>query len=247
MDWIRRGKIALVPVFVLSTWASASFGLEKTPVRIGDLDRANDWDVATVCQVAYYNYCTGWIWVWGGWSPYEVVGVCYETCCPAEAQLRNTGVLVYTAAPPGRGFTGTIDIWAADANCCPWSSLASDLFLPYSGWNSHDWGDIVVPPSFVVTVTMAGHGLPSRFASDRPAGGPTGPPACGTCYQLHRLTHSYYFGLSNAMLCPGETMDDGVCDVEWIWDVALSCESSVGAGEWFGQRSSWAAVKELYR
>jgi hypothetical protein len=240
----------VVPVLVLGAWASASFGLEKTAVRIDDLERPGDWDAATVCQIAYYNYCTGWLWAWSGWSTYDMVGVCYETCCSdpgLTAELQSTREWIFSALPPGRGFTGTIDIWAADENYCPASVLASQLFSFYSGWNQHAW-EMSVPDAFVVTVTCgpAPFAL-SRFVSDRPAAGPTGPQACGTCYQLHRLTHSYYFGTPGTMLCPGEKLNDGVCDIEWLWDVALLCDSSVGANDWYGETRSWATVKGLYR
>jgi hypothetical protein len=161
--------------------------------------------------------------------------------------LVDTRALIYTAAPPGRGFTGSIDIWTADENRCPAGLLASQPFLPISGWNPISWEEILVSDAFVVTVAMAGPALPSRFASDHPASGPIGSQACGTCYLLHRLTHSYDYGVLGAFYCPGETVNDGVCDVEWVWDVALSCESVVGAGDWSSRAGSWASIKALYR
>jgi hypothetical protein len=246
---MNRSQRRVVDFIVLSCFAVQGIlatscpGLEKTAVRVGDLDRPGDWNVSTTCQVAYYNYCTGWIWVWGGWSPINVVGVCYETCCgPGDLNwLNTTWERVYSSAPPGRGFTGTIDIWTADADQCPTALLARQPFYFYSGWNGHAWGALPVPERFVVTVTFSpAEWTPSRLASDHPAPGPTGPQACGLCYPLDRLTHSYEYGDASALLCPGEKPNDGTCDVEWLWDVALWCPIDV-------EYDSWASIKALYR
>jgi hypothetical protein len=239
---IRAGTLPLFVLLLSSMIVSGASALEKTVVRVGDWERPGEWGAATTCEIAYYNYCTGWIWVWGGWAGTDVVGVCYGTCCSVrtESSLQTTWELIYTRSPPGWSFTGTIDIWRPDENRCPASLVASQPFYFYSGWNGHSWG-IPVPSEFVVTVTFGPQSFTrSRLASDRPAAGPTGPPACGICYQLNRLTHSYYYGTSAALLCPGETWNDGACDVEWIWDVAMSCEISV-------ETSSWARMKALYR
>ncbi len=239
---IRTGTLPLFILLFSSLIMPGASALEKTAVRVGDLERSGDWGAATTCVVAYYNTCTGWVWVWGDWVGIDMVGVCYETCCSVrtESSLQTTWELVYTSSPPGRCFTGTIDIWTADDNHCPDLRLAERPFYFYSGWNGHSWG-IPVPPEFVVTVTFGpSANTISRLVSDHPAAGPTGPAACGYCYQLNRLTHSYYYGRSWALLCPGEKLNDGVCDVEWLWDVAMSCEVSV-------ETSSWARTKALYR
>jgi hypothetical protein len=67
-------KCFLIALAVTLVVASASFALEKTAVRHADIEREN-WGAATTCTVAYYNFCTGWLWVWSGWSPNDVVGV----------------------------------------------------------------------------------------------------------------------------------------------------------------------------
>ncbi len=250
MNGTRHWLVGFVPLVVLGGVASASFSLEKAAVRIDDLERPKEWSTATTCEVAYYNFCTGWVWVWSDWVPADVVGVCYEVCC-SEPWLLNrvhvTSECVWTGAPPGWGYTGVIGIWSVDGNRCPVSSLANQPFYFMEGWNVHGW-DTPVPGEFLVTVTFDPSGYsPARLASDHPAAGPTGPQACGTCYQLHRLTRSYHFGTAGSLLCPGEKLNDGVCDVEWYWDVVISCESAVDAGGRFGTAASWAAVKALYR
>jgi hypothetical protein len=242
-----RNRIFVLPLLVSllsSLIVTDAAALEKTAVRVDDLERPDSWCAATTCTIMYYNICTDWAWAWGGWSPNAVLGVCYETCCSGpgiSGSVLSTQEYLFYGAPCGRGFTGTIDIWTADENCCPATLLASQPYDFFAGWNTRSWELAGVPAEFLVTITLGpGYASPVTFASDHPAAGPTGPQACGTCYQLNRLSHSYDFGTATTLLCPGEKLNDGVCDVEWLWDVTMACEVSV-------ETSSWARTKALYR
>jgi len=63
---------AMIAVFAFTTTGSA---LEKTSARLDGSDR-DIWRAGTVtCSIVYYNTCTGWIWVWSGWSPTDRFGV----------------------------------------------------------------------------------------------------------------------------------------------------------------------------
>ena len=57
--------------------ATSGLALEKTAVRMNDTVRPGDWNAGTSCTVQYYNTCTGWLWVWSGWSPGDVLGTCF--------------------------------------------------------------------------------------------------------------------------------------------------------------------------
>jgi hypothetical protein len=234
-------------VLALMLWlASASIALKKTAVRATDIERAEGWNVQTECTVAYCNYCTGWMWAWSGWGPNEIIGVCYDCCCTnpdSTARLNITWELVRSTAPAGYGFTGIIEVWDpvnTVIDCCPVVPLAGAPFHFRSGWNGHYWG-MAVPCLFVVTVTFGpGLGTPSAMLSDRPAGGPTGPQACGYCYPHVRTCHSFYYGTPMSPLCPGSSLTDGVCCAEWVWDVWLFCDVAV-------KDDSWGNIKALYR
>ena len=39
--------------------------LEKRPARAPDRDA---WTESSTVTIGYYNICTGWVWVWSGWS-----------------------------------------------------------------------------------------------------------------------------------------------------------------------------------
>jgi hypothetical protein len=231
--------VVLVVAAVLA--ASVAGALEKAAVRATDVERG-DWDVSYTITVAYYNYCTGWIWLWAGWSPNDVIGVCYTCPLPEwDCAACVTRVLVYTAAPPGYGFTGSVDLWDTDSGCCPVSYIVGQPFYFYSGWNTHAWGWTELGQKVVMTVTFGpAPGTPSRMASDHPAHGPTGPQACGFCYSIPRTCHSYYFGTATSPYCPGVSMSDGICCVEWVWEFGFCNPIDL-------QPSSWGNIKALYR
>jgi hypothetical protein len=236
-------KCFLLAIAVTLVLASTSLALQKTAVRHADVER-EPWGAATTCTVAYYNFCTGWAWTWTGWSPNDVIGVCYECCCTSpngRAGVTTTWEWVWTAAPAGYNFTGLIELWCVDGNCglcLPW---AGQPFYFASGYNSHSWGGIEICCPFAVTVTFGpGSGTPAGMGSDHPAAGPTGPQACGYCYPNPRTCHSYYYGTVTSPLIPGTTLTDGTCCIEWEFDVSLVCGVGVEA-------TSWANVKSLYR
>ncbi len=242
---MMRKRLTMVIAVGLALAASQAAAIEKRTMRATDLEWG-DWAAPTTCVVSYYNICTGWIWIWGNWSANEVIGMCFDASDCASGldhvQLAATSEFIRYGVPPGYGALGTIDVWTTDADCCIGSRLASQPFYFYTGWNTQDWGGVQTPIAFVVTVTFGPTPCcnPSWFASDRPAAGPTGPQACGYCYPMPRTCHSFWYGTTTTILCPGLSLSDGVCCAEWMWDAAVF--SGIGVEE-----SSWGAVKALYR
>lgn len=225
--------------------ATTSIGLEKATARFIDSGRSDVWNRgASPCSVVYYNFCTGWVWIWSGWlaNDQDQIGVCFDSCCDTPDLLSSCFLNIWTGTPSGYGFTGTIGVFDADANCCPTgTALATQSYAPLSGWNQFDWG-IVVGSQFVIQVT---HGLsalpnPTAYTSDHPEAGPTGPAACGTCYPTSRVNHSWYYGTVASPLCPGSALPDNLCDAQLLWDAQLGCSTAV-------QATSWASIKALYQ
>lgn len=239
---------ALMTTLLLATTGLA---LEKVAARLMD-DDSRMWRSATTtttCSVSYYNYCTGWVWVWSGWSPGDRYGVCFTNCCAAGpylvgSWLTETGIYISTASPAGYGFTGVVDLWNADVDNCPTgAAIASQSHLHASGWNVIDFGGMAqsVPSKFVITYTAgSGSGDPHAIYSDHPAAGPTGPQACGYCYPSPRTTYTYWYGTPTTVICPGSPLSDGVCNIEWLWYCYLDCVTPV-------ESTSWGRVKGLYR
>ena len=221
--------------------ASTGLALEKTAARMTD-DSDGGWAAGTqTCTVNYYNTCNGWVWIWSGLSANDRWGVSFDGC-GSSCSLDASDTYFWTAAPAGYGFTGTADVNAADANDCPGAAIASQALLPASGWNTLVWG-VAVPDNFVISVNFpSDQGIPTPVAipTDHPAAGPTGPAGCGSCYPTTRENHTYYYGTAASPLCPGSSLNDGICDAQWLFNAYLTCTVSV-------EDQSWGAVKNLYR
>jgi len=236
-----------VTAFVLSAvlaLAASGFALERVSRRVSDDARAGDWAARCTCSIIYYNFCTGWMWLFSFDEPVSI-GVCFHACCGWPPGPEWGGALgsswhyFATSGVAGYGFTGTVDVVAADANGCPVGApIASQNLLPVAGWNGLLWG-AVVPVKFIVRFGTAV--VPNyAYVTDHPLAGPTGPTACGTCYPTTRVNHSFLYTYGPYVFCPGSTFFDGLCEAQLYWDSLLSC--CVGV-----EPQSWGRIKSLYR
>jgi hypothetical protein len=242
-----------VTTFVLAAMiclATSAMALEKKAVSFDD-NRSDDWNAGATCRVNYYNTCTGWVWCWSGFVHNAQIGLCLDCCCaPGEqaALLQSTHFLC-TSAPSSYGYTGTIAVRNVDAQCCPVGApIASQPYLPdyvTFPFQTVAWGGVNVPCRFALVVTVAdnlGIGNPAAFGTDHPAAGPTGPPACGSCYPLNRVNHTFYWSNGSTTLCPGSPLNDGLCDAQLFWDIDFACGGPISVEE-----SSWGSIKGLYK
>jgi len=233
---------------------SAARGLERTERAWDDLERSTAWRYECTATISYYNFCTGWIWVWTELEPSAVLGVHYSRSwhelpyCDwiQNGFLYSTWLYTNPGAPTGYGFTGTAEVRAATADgCLVGPPGASQPFLPVAGWQLQTW-DVDVPLEFAVTYTLgATPGNPVGFVTDHPDAGPTGPPALGTCYPADRENHSFRYGTVSAPRCPGEPFLDALGAAQLLHDT----EGSVH--EWYPpvsvEATTWGRVKGMYR
>jgi hypothetical protein len=232
------GKAALaVGLLAGSTSSSALERSERQWTGEG-----REWNAGSTCAVSYYNLCTGWYWVWSDFYDEDQIGVQFDTCCP-NATLESTWIFAEESTPT-YAFTGYIDVYEADSEQCPTGPpIASNFFLPRTGWNEYVW-NVPVHGQFVVMARLQnGAGdymIPMWLVTDHPAAGPTGPAACGTCYPATRETHSFQYGTETSPWCPGLPFQDGTCAAELVWYSSLTC--AVHTTE-----SSWGSLKALYR
>lgn len=231
--------------FAASALLAAAFpaaALERTSVRADVLEHES-WSAGQSCTVHYYNDCTGWVWVWSGWSPGEELGTVFHTCCN-QAVLQLTNYLTFDAVLSGWGSTGTIELFDVQGSECPTGPpIARQGWLPppADGWHTVTW-NVPVPQDFLLRVRWSaatGATLRTGLASDHPHSGPTGPQACGTCFPSDRAVRSFYYG-KNGEYCPGITLNDGTCDIEWLFEAALSCPVPT-------EGKSWGRIKGLYQ
>jgi len=244
---MKLGSVTLVTAALALLGGTSGLALEKASVPVSLHDERDNWSAgAETVTVAYYNTCQGWTWTWGGWSNHDQTGTCFGPFDGGGLLLYNWMQILYSS-PSGWGFTGTISIAAADSQCCPTQALSSVPWVPVSGWSLFNWF-VQVPERFIVMVewgTPSGFTALSRLHSDHPAAGPTGEAACGICYPTTRVTHSFRYGRAGQTLCPGSRLNDGVCDVEWLIDIAMS-PPPAGVEDGF-EEGSWGKIKTLYR
>ncbi len=235
---MRTRLLAVLVLAASLVVASPGSSLERSVARL-DADRADNWDAGITCTIRYYNICTGWIWILSGFAASDQFGVCFQSCGGCGVVVGSWHYM-YSGMPAGWGFTGTMSVSVADANCCPTGTpLQSTTFLPVTGWNVYGWSTWV-PGTFVMHATLGpGSGNPLAVATDHPGAVAGGPPACGTCYPTNRVNHSFYYGPGGA--CPGSVFfNDGVCDAQLLWDVdAYACKAV--------EPQSWGSIKSLYR
>jgi hypothetical protein len=235
---VRRVLLAL-SLFACALAAPVE-ALERRP-GIMEGETGDEWNVGTTCTVQYFNICTGWIWCWES-SNGERVGTVFEGCDATREtnHLVSTSSYFCSAIPCGRGFTGSIAVYAADANDCPSGPPISKRPFCFSGgWHTTTW-NLDVPFKFLVIHEADPLITVDAPATDRPTAGPTGPAACGTCFPSDRTTRSFQFGTAASPLCPGEPFDDGICSAELLIMAAFT--STVHADD-----SSWGKIKTLFK
>ncbi len=236
----RAGSAALA---IVTTFASSADALEKVARLDTEEPPEHGWvsgDFQT-CSIVYYNRCTLWSWAWSGFGDGGRFGVCADKCCsPDFTVVTATQLRVFTGAPSGYGFTGTAALSYVDANCCPAGDVTSQPYLPAGPFDVLSWLHFIPAVKFAFVVTMAGATNPATIGTDHPAAGPTGPQACGFCYPLNRLNHSFLWGSLSSPICPGSTFNDDVCDAQLRSEIFGLCPTSAGP-------DSWGSIKSLYR
>ncbi|MCA9751855.1 MAG: hypothetical protein KC591_06665 [Gemmatimonadetes bacterium] len=225
----------------ISVSASPLFALERARELALDLSAESPWVGSETCVVQYYNLCTGWFWFWESQDGYRS-GTVFEACHPGCEVVSATAYFI-DHGQSGRGYTALIGLYAVDENDCPQEPpLASMAYIQQQGWNTFQFAGVPTPTRFALMATHANsvYGHEIGFISDHPAAGPTGPPACGTCFPADRVTHSYDWGSVNSPACPGERIADAMCPAEFVLNVQLSCASTVS-------ESSWSRIRSMFR
>ncbi|NNE42740.1 MAG: hypothetical protein HKN12_00900 [Gemmatimonadetes bacterium] len=235
-------KRVAIPVLLVLLGTDAS-ALTKTARRLDDVDDDRNWRSGGLCTITYYNNCSGWIWTWSDFPPNSRVGKGFGPtglCQDYGSTVETAWLFVFSPAPSGYGFTGTVSVETASTNHCPVSTLESQPFLPaISGWNSFTFGNhgaYINYYSLFVT-TGPGEGNPLAFVTDAPSVDPG-------CYPAGFGTRSFRFGTTETPLCPGTPFVDNGLDAQLLWEVYGNAwpqgPVSVDAG-------SWGSVKALYR
>lgn len=200
-----------------------------------------DWGSGATIHLSYFNVCTGWTWIWTDWAVGDKFGLIVDAGVPNPQLLHLQ--MFDSWAHPAYAYTGVIEVYEADENNCPVGApYASSPILPGNMYNFPFQGESIPQHSAFVVSFKGVVWLPgvTHVATDRPSSGPTGPPACGTCYPTTRQTRSFFWQLDGETFCPGVPFNDGTCNAELLWEVGIQTPVSV-------EETSWGKIKGLYR
>jgi hypothetical protein len=234
---MRKFFVTAFALGAILALATSGYALERSQARITG-DDLGDWNAgSTTCSVAYYNICTGYIWVSTGFPAGWIVGTAFDACCDG-GQLTESILYYRTGVPAGYGFTGEINVYAADANDAPMgAALATQSILPVHRWNFSTWANVNVPGRFLILHTLnddQAFGRPDGVVTDGAGGG------CGLCFPITRGTNSYTYGTNTAPAPPSPFFIAG-CYTEMLAVAQLvGCPVSV-------EDESWGSIKNLYR
>jgi hypothetical protein len=250
-DLLRlRPRPVLAAALLSLALAATAAALQKTPARAPAEMREDRWLTGGTCSIAYYNLCSGWVWIWSGWDPGERFGIAYgpvRICSDIGSVVTDSFLHVMTGSPAGYGFTGTVSVEGNYPDPCPDDpGPYSQPFLPTMGWNHHTWYAPVYQYAVVTYTIGPAPGNPCGISTDQASAlGPTGEPACGSCFPESRQTHSYRWGTEGSPICPGIPFEDDLCPVELL--AAIEGYVYDPGGTISVESSSWGKVKSLFR
>lgn len=92
---MRRFFVTASVLVAAMVFATSVPALEKRSALL-TAERADGWNASLTSTIAYYNICTGWVWVWSGWDGGDQVRVTFSG--------GGSGVLLNTSLPVVAGF-----------------------------------------------------------------------------------------------------------------------------------------------
>jgi hypothetical protein len=111
-------KILFSTILILA-FAATSYAIPATRTAV-QLEQSEYTAAQEICHLAYYNYCSGWVWHFSGWGTPAKVGVCFDLndciCCETCRDLGMTRFYWYRVTPYGYA---DMEVFCADDYCCP--------------------------------------------------------------------------------------------------------------------------------
>ncbi|MFH1277736.1 MAG: hypothetical protein ABIK65_05105 [Candidatus Eisenbacteria bacterium] len=200
-----------------------------------------------VCSIVYYNYCSGWIWIYSGFAAGDEAGVAYDLpvdCgkLPGETCTNTHFWWYWRYTAPGYGFTVTYNLYNLDGQLCKiLPSLGTSTSDPVERWNLEAGlgavGSITSDDAAIIATYNAGT-LP-YLATDNNGKNYQAPLAC-PAYSVGGM-HGMYWGGALTQYCPPQYFGDGYGAVEILADAGFDCQPTST------EDASWTGVKSLFR
>lgn len=192
------------------------------------------------CSLAYYDYCSGWIWLYysgpGYWN-----GVVYdlpEECGkPPGAPCYNTHFWWYWRYTMFNRQWVNYQVYEVDStNCLVGEPLLEvNHFSPLERWNYHSGFGSSTADKVGFIAQAYNYGAP-MMASDHNVWNQS--VGCGTIPTVYR---SYRFIEDDLVLCPPVPFEDPLGPVNILMDAGFDCQTT-GI-----EPASWGGVKNLFR
>lgn len=186
---------AVLPAAVLLAAVPAQ-ALERIHVDGAGGPGDSSWRASATANVLYYNACTGWMWVYDGYTIRDraLTQFSVEPDEGTIPRVTRTVFHFYSSLPAGYGYTGLVSLHPVDVNGDPGPTLAQKPLLPEAGWQTVPWDSVRVPATFAVMLSAtADEGFLFGILADHPAPAGGGPPACGLCFPDTRVSRSFYW------------------------------------------------------
>jgi hypothetical protein len=198
------------------------------------------------CTLVYYNFCSGWIWLWSGWTAGDQVGVNFdmpadcgklagETCCLTDFFWYWR----YTA--PGYGFTVTYGLYNTDANGCLTTGVGGPTLDPIERWNYTLGFGCATSDVVALTATWDNGTLPYA-ATDNNASNLNAGPACNLDPGTPGAgTSLQYVVAGTTVYCPPAAFADGVGYTDLAMQAYFTCDVTAT------EDASWGEIKSLFQ
>jgi hypothetical protein len=194
------------------------------------------------CSLAYYDICSGWIWVWSGGGSVEENGVVFDlaTDCGRTpgATCANTGFWWYWRyTAPGYGWTVTYRLYELDSSYCKTGAAVGVLANrdPVERWN-HLEGLGATPGDFACIAGAIDNGTLPYLVTDNGVRN-----EAASCNPEPAEAHSVWYEGPGSGYCPQFPFYDESGPVNILMDADFSC-SPTGTEE-----TTWSSLKLLFR
>ncbi|MFH1279563.1 MAG: hypothetical protein ABIK65_14435 [Candidatus Eisenbacteria bacterium] len=210
------------------------------PLAVQDqvLGHVGDGGATGLCSVVYYDYCSGWIWVYfAGYN--DVRGVVFDlpADCGKEpgAECVNTHFWWYWRfTNPNRSFVNYRVYEVDSSNCVVGEPLYELLhFSPWERWNYHEgFGSFTADRIAIVAEMDGGACMASDNNLKNQAAG---------CGEIPLVARSFRYVEDGASLCPPIPIEDPLGPVDLMVEAGFDCQTTST------ESASWGSIKGLFR
>ncbi len=236
------GVLLLLPGLWSAT--AADVPSERLAIHEGVHPHGSGGGATGICSIAYYNICSGWIWVYSAGVISDEIGVVFDLpndCAkvPGESCTNTAFWWYWRYTLPAYGYTVTYNLYNVDSEYCKTGPSLGTLANqdPLEQWFCFPGLGTTTSDLVAITATWD-RGTHPREATDNNVSNVN-----AGCAPASTTAHSFYFGNSETQYCPPiDAFNDALGPVQLLMDATFSCEEPSST-----EPASWGAVKSLFR